>query len=227
MFHNGFNGLNEDELRCASIFWERGREDLASCFIGSRKVQRFFFALGAGSSFLDRKTFIDLFMAIKRAFVDAAWSLAPRATATIRSALGTRLTCTTLRAVCIANSVVRRIAVCTPLTVAAVPAKPPAAAAQKTAHVAAPGPVGAHNVAHAVPANAPTPAPTMAPTPPHTFVVIAAAVEPQYVCWSRQSGHLSKHIPVWLQVLCCFRTNWIRSDDDFIWPSTGGAAVIL
>lgn len=48
--------------------------------------------------------------------VDAAWSLAQRTTATIRSALGTRLSCTTLRAGSIAKSVVGQIAGCTLLS---------------------------------------------------------------------------------------------------------------
>ena len=45
--------------------------------------------------------------------VDAAWSLALRTTATIRSALGTRFSYTTLRAGSIAKSVVGQIAGCT------------------------------------------------------------------------------------------------------------------
>jgi len=67
-FYNGSNELDANELRLADIFRERGREDLANCVIEGRKVQRFLFALGPDSSFLDRKTFIDLFMGLKRAF---------------------------------------------------------------------------------------------------------------------------------------------------------------
>ncbi|KAI1090546.1 hypothetical protein F5B19DRAFT_504012 [Rostrohypoxylon terebratum] len=48
-FYDGSNELADDELRFASIFRERGRSDLASYVTKSRKVQRFFFALGAAS----------------------------------------------------------------------------------------------------------------------------------------------------------------------------------
>ncbi|KAI1378103.1 hypothetical protein F4677DRAFT_458802 [Hypoxylon crocopeplum] len=67
--YDGSNELADEELRLAAIFRERGRDDLAKYIIEGRKVQRFFFALGAGSgSHNDRKTLIDLFMGLKRAF---------------------------------------------------------------------------------------------------------------------------------------------------------------
>ncbi|POR35275.1 Uncharacterized protein TPAR_04528 [Tolypocladium paradoxum] len=67
-FYNGSNDLATDEMRLADIFRERGREDLAKCVIDGRKIQRFFFALGPDSSFLDRKTSIALFSGLRRAF---------------------------------------------------------------------------------------------------------------------------------------------------------------
>ncbi|KAI0848966.1 hypothetical protein F5Y00DRAFT_253168 [Daldinia vernicosa] len=68
-FYAGSNELAEEELRLAMIFRERGREDIAKYILEGRKVQRFFFALGAGSgSHNDRTTMIDLFMGLKRAF---------------------------------------------------------------------------------------------------------------------------------------------------------------
>ncbi|KAI1656725.1 hypothetical protein F4813DRAFT_397310 [Daldinia decipiens] len=68
-FYDGSNELAEEELRLAMIFRERGRDDLAKHIVEGRKVQRFFFALGAGSgSHNDRATMIDLFMGLKRAF---------------------------------------------------------------------------------------------------------------------------------------------------------------
>lgn len=67
-FYEGHNDLAADELRLADIFQERGRQDLAQCVIRGRKIQRFFFALGPDISFLDKKTFTDLFMGMKRLF---------------------------------------------------------------------------------------------------------------------------------------------------------------
>ncbi|KAI8629523.1 hypothetical protein F5Y19DRAFT_484886 [Xylariaceae sp. FL1651] len=68
-FYDGSNDLADEELRLAMIFRERGRSDLAKCIIEARKIQRFFFAAGPGSgSHNDRKTLIDHFMGIKRAF---------------------------------------------------------------------------------------------------------------------------------------------------------------
>ena len=146
--------------------------------------------------------------------VNAAWSEALRATATTHSALGTRLTCTTLRTAWITYSVVRRIAVCTPLServtdcapqfCAGSADKPPAALAQKAAHNGAAGP---HTDPHAPAANTATPALVSAAKLAHTAVVIMVACEPQYVCWYLQSGHVWKHTPVWLQVLNCLRVN--------------------
>lgn len=67
-FYDGSNELAEEEVRLASIFRERGREDLAKCVVEGRKIQRFFFALGTESVFLDSKTFADLFAGLQRAF---------------------------------------------------------------------------------------------------------------------------------------------------------------
>lgn len=68
-FYDGFNELADEERRLAMIFRERGRGDLAEFIMEGRKVQRFFFALGAGSgSHINRKTLIDLFMGLRRAF---------------------------------------------------------------------------------------------------------------------------------------------------------------
>ena len=67
-FHDGFNELSADENRLAAIFRERGREDLAACVVEGRKVQRFFFALGPESSFLDMQTLASLFAGLRRAF---------------------------------------------------------------------------------------------------------------------------------------------------------------
>ncbi|KAI1097924.1 hypothetical protein F4804DRAFT_346769 [Jackrogersella minutella] len=53
-FYDGSNELADEELRLA---YDKGR-----------KVQRFFFSLGAGSGAHDQKTLIDLFMGLKRAF---------------------------------------------------------------------------------------------------------------------------------------------------------------
>jgi hypothetical protein len=60
-FYSGSNALAPDELRLAELFRERGREDLATCVLNGRKVQRFFFALGPEISFLDEKVFVSLF----------------------------------------------------------------------------------------------------------------------------------------------------------------------
>ncbi|KAI0172481.1 hypothetical protein GGR52DRAFT_409180 [Hypoxylon sp. FL1284] len=68
-FYDGFNDLADEEERLAMIFRERGRDDLAQYVIKGRKTQRFLFALGPGTgSHNDRKTFIDLFMGLRRAF---------------------------------------------------------------------------------------------------------------------------------------------------------------
>ncbi|KAG6063248.1 hypothetical protein E4U32_001457 [Claviceps aff. humidiphila group G2b] len=67
-FHDGSNELTEEELLLARLFRERNREDLASCVLHGRKVQRFLFALGPGVAWLDKKTFAGLFVGLKRAF---------------------------------------------------------------------------------------------------------------------------------------------------------------
>ncbi|KAJ6149264.1 hypothetical protein N7471_000463 [Penicillium samsonianum] len=67
-FYNGFNKLAADELRLADIYREKGREDLAMCVVEGRKAQRFFFALGSESSFLDRQTLLHIFAGLRRAF---------------------------------------------------------------------------------------------------------------------------------------------------------------
>jgi aminoglycoside phosphotransferase (APT) family kinase protein len=67
-FYKGSNKLEEDELRLAAIFRERGREDLARCVIEGRKVQRFFFVLGTSSSFISMQELHDLFMGLQRVF---------------------------------------------------------------------------------------------------------------------------------------------------------------
>ncbi|KAG6064624.1 hypothetical protein E4U33_006073 [Claviceps sp. LM78 group G4] len=67
-FHDGSNELTEEELLLARVFRERGREDLASCVLHGRKVQRLLFALHAGVAELDKKTFASLFVGLKRAF---------------------------------------------------------------------------------------------------------------------------------------------------------------
>ncbi|KAI0452019.1 hypothetical protein F5B21DRAFT_484857 [Xylaria acuta] len=68
-FYDGSNQLTEEELRLATIFRERGRGDLANCVTEGRKLQRLFFALGPDTgSHGDRKTLINLFMGLKRAF---------------------------------------------------------------------------------------------------------------------------------------------------------------
>ncbi|KAI0198917.1 hypothetical protein F4808DRAFT_434249 [Astrocystis sublimbata] len=68
-FYDGSNEHSDEEVRLAAIFRERGRDDLASCVVEGRRVQRLFFGLGAGTgSYGERKTLIDLFMGLKRAF---------------------------------------------------------------------------------------------------------------------------------------------------------------
>ncbi|KAI1502336.1 hypothetical protein F5X99DRAFT_379924 [Biscogniauxia marginata] len=68
-FYDGSNELANDELRFASIFRERGRDDIASYVTEGRKVQRFFFALGAASGCQNNyQTFVDLFIGLKRVF---------------------------------------------------------------------------------------------------------------------------------------------------------------
>ncbi|KAG6092636.1 hypothetical protein E4U14_000570, partial [Claviceps sp. LM454 group G7] len=65
---DGSNELTEEELLLARVFREGGREDLASCVLHGRKVQRLLFALHAGVAELDKKTFVSLFVGLKRAF---------------------------------------------------------------------------------------------------------------------------------------------------------------
>ncbi|KAG6106677.1 hypothetical protein E4U31_000660 [Claviceps sp. LM219 group G6] len=67
-FHDGSNELAEEELLLARVFGERGREDLASCVLHGRKIQRFLFVLHDGVAQLDEKTFASLFVGLKRAF---------------------------------------------------------------------------------------------------------------------------------------------------------------
>ncbi|KAL4758410.1 uncharacterized protein BDW70DRAFT_162657 [Aspergillus foveolatus] len=67
-FYEGSNELADEEMRLAAIFRERGREDLANCVINGRKIQRFFFALGPESSFLDNQGLRCLFTGLRRAF---------------------------------------------------------------------------------------------------------------------------------------------------------------
>jgi hypothetical protein len=67
-FYNGSNELAAGRLRLAAIFRERGRDDLASCVVGGRKAQRFFFALGTESSFLDTRTLPHRFAGLQRVF---------------------------------------------------------------------------------------------------------------------------------------------------------------
>ncbi|KAG6092056.1 hypothetical protein E4U30_005923 [Claviceps sp. LM220 group G6] len=67
-FHDGSNELAEEELLLARVFRERGREDLASCVLHGRKVQRLLFALHDGVVQLDKKTLASLFVGLKRAF---------------------------------------------------------------------------------------------------------------------------------------------------------------
>ncbi|KAG6207437.1 hypothetical protein E4U35_000965 [Claviceps purpurea] len=67
-FHDGSNELTEEELLLARVFREGGRKDLASCVLHGRKVQRLLFALHAGVAWLDKKTFVSLFVGLKRAF---------------------------------------------------------------------------------------------------------------------------------------------------------------
>ncbi|KAG6063242.1 hypothetical protein E4U32_001451 [Claviceps aff. humidiphila group G2b] len=67
-FYDGSNELTEEELLLARVFHERDREDLASCVLHGRKVQRLLFALHSGVAQLDEKTFASLFVGLKRAF---------------------------------------------------------------------------------------------------------------------------------------------------------------
>ncbi|KAG6183019.1 hypothetical protein E4U27_001531 [Claviceps purpurea] len=67
-FYNGSNELAEEELLLARVFRERGREDLASCVLHGRKVQRLLFALGPLVVDADKKTLSCLFVGLKRAF---------------------------------------------------------------------------------------------------------------------------------------------------------------
>ena len=67
-FYDGSNELSADELRLAAIFHEKDREDLAMCVVEGRKTQRFFFALGPESCFLDMQTLPHIFAGLQRAF---------------------------------------------------------------------------------------------------------------------------------------------------------------
>ncbi|KAG6053906.1 hypothetical protein E4U17_004241 [Claviceps sp. LM77 group G4] len=67
-FYNGSNQLTEEELLLARVFRERGREDLASCVLHGRKVQRLLFALDPLTAYEDSKTLSSLFIGLKRAF---------------------------------------------------------------------------------------------------------------------------------------------------------------
>ncbi|KAG6178771.1 hypothetical protein E4U47_007611 [Claviceps purpurea] len=67
-FYNGSNELTEEELLLARVFRERGREDLASCVLHGRKVQRLLFALDPLTAYEDSKTLSSLFIGLKRAF---------------------------------------------------------------------------------------------------------------------------------------------------------------
>ncbi|KAG6096024.1 hypothetical protein E4U14_008077 [Claviceps sp. LM454 group G7] len=68
VFYDGSNELAEEELLLARVFCERSRQDLASCVLHGRKVQRLLFALHSGVAQLDKKTFASLFVGLKRAF---------------------------------------------------------------------------------------------------------------------------------------------------------------
>ncbi|KAG6278872.1 hypothetical protein E4U48_000335 [Claviceps purpurea] len=67
-FYDGSNELTEEELLLARVFRERGREDLASCVLHGRKVQRLLFVLGPLVVDEDKSTLAGLFMGLKRAF---------------------------------------------------------------------------------------------------------------------------------------------------------------
>ncbi|KAG6153258.1 hypothetical protein E4U37_003073 [Claviceps purpurea] len=67
-FYDSSNELAEEELLLARVFRERGREDLASCVLHGRKVQRLMYALGPLVVDADKKTLAGLFMGLKRAF---------------------------------------------------------------------------------------------------------------------------------------------------------------
>ncbi|KAG6246196.1 hypothetical protein E4U23_004820 [Claviceps purpurea] len=67
-FYDASNELAEEELLLARVFRERGREDLASCVLHGRKVQRWLFALHPLITHGDSKTLASLFVGLKRAF---------------------------------------------------------------------------------------------------------------------------------------------------------------
>ncbi|KAI0390045.1 hypothetical protein F5Y17DRAFT_472179 [Xylariaceae sp. FL0594] len=68
-FYDGCNELACEEVRFADILRGRGRSDLTDCIMKGRKVQRLFFALGAaGEAQGDHKTFVNLFLGLRRAF---------------------------------------------------------------------------------------------------------------------------------------------------------------
>ena len=68
-FYEGSNELSDEEVRFANIYSDRGRDDLAQCVVHGRNVQRFSFAPGpASGAHGDRKTFMNLFDGLRRAF---------------------------------------------------------------------------------------------------------------------------------------------------------------
>ncbi|KAG6227964.1 hypothetical protein E4U26_001364 [Claviceps purpurea] len=69
-FYDGSNELAEEELLLARVFRERGREDLASCVLHGRKIQRLLFALDPLTAYEDIKTLSSLFIGLKRAFAE-------------------------------------------------------------------------------------------------------------------------------------------------------------
>ncbi|KAI1119490.1 hypothetical protein F5Y14DRAFT_437992 [Nemania sp. NC0429] len=76
-FYDGSNELADDELRFASIFRERDRDDLASYVTEGRKVQRFFFSLGEDSEcYRGHQELVNLFVGLQRIFgsnVEEGW----------------------------------------------------------------------------------------------------------------------------------------------------------
>ncbi|KAG5933147.1 hypothetical protein E4U60_004685 [Claviceps pazoutovae] len=67
-FYNASNELTEEELLLARVFRETGREDLASCVLHGRKIQRLLFALDPFTAYEDSKALSSLFVGLKRAF---------------------------------------------------------------------------------------------------------------------------------------------------------------
>ncbi|KAK3185503.1 hypothetical protein K4F52_005814 [Lecanicillium sp. MT-2017a] len=66
-FYDGSNELAHEELLLASVFREKGRDDLAGYVLNGQRVQRLLFALGPSGAAEDKKTFARLFMGMKRA----------------------------------------------------------------------------------------------------------------------------------------------------------------